>query len=232
MMAIDQTIFGEGGNCYPACLATLFGVPLDRIPNFCALYKGTRWAVEAQRWLVQHVGVSFITLHVQEKDEEGVLPLPDGAVGILAGPAARGHHHAVVAKYRNGACEIIHDPHPSRAGLIKPVCFDFFVMMRPHADRGVRLIAPQLVGIPDRMYELMNELMLRRGPDALRGRVWKMNLATLEAAVQGFCPPGPGFPDLRGGTKGVLLGYPVVVQDDLPSGWIEFEWPARNAVPA
>src|SRR5687768_10683453 len=51
MRPVDQTLFGVGvGNCFPACVSTITGIPLADIPNFCALYAGPDWYAHFQRW--------------------------------------------------------------------------------------------------------------------------------------------------------------------------------------
>src|SRR5262245_14456648 len=47
------------GNCYPAALASLFGVRLIDVPNFGAGHRGTDWYFYAQEWLRQY-NITFI----------------------------------------------------------------------------------------------------------------------------------------------------------------------------
>jgi hypothetical protein len=57
---------------------------------------------------------------------------------IAGGPAARGHQHSVV--YR-GVDELVHDPHPSRAGLIEVEDFTFITVADPKL--ALWLLAPR-----------------------------------------------------------------------------------------
>jgi len=36
MNLIDQTTFGEEGNCFAACVATVLGMRLEEVPDFNA----------------------------------------------------------------------------------------------------------------------------------------------------------------------------------------------------
>ncbi len=105
MIKVDQTIFGQAeGNCFPACLASLLHYDLEYLPN----HHDKDWFIKYQEWLMQNAGVYMLCL-------EGYTPrehVPGYA--IFSGPSPRNSGlHAVVGY----AGEIVHDPHPSRAGL-------------------------------------------------------------------------------------------------------------------
>jgi hypothetical protein len=106
MKPVDQTRFGvPEGNCFPACVATILHLSIEDVPSFCA--KGDGWFQDFQDWLRRH-GLYAVML----KHEDGWSP--DGFY-ILSGKSPRGDFlHAVVAQ----GADIVHDPHPSRAGLV------------------------------------------------------------------------------------------------------------------
>ena len=111
MKPVDQTIFGfEKGNCMQACIASIFEVSLDEIPNFMRdgeknyLYNLNEWC-----------------------DEFGIICFDVGADGdsskifkdmhvIITGKSPRDEskQHAVI--YYNG--KMIHDPHVDKTGII------------------------------------------------------------------------------------------------------------------
>ena len=113
MKPVDQTVFTvPGGNCFSACVATLLELPLDRVPYFMGDFDepdGVWWERFA-RWLAPH---GFYPLNF------GCPPngdwYPRGEYILSAGSPRGDFDHSVVAIGR----EIVHDPHPSRAGLVR-----------------------------------------------------------------------------------------------------------------
>lgn len=117
MICVDQTVFGfPQGNCLAACVASLLHVPLESIPDFSRM----EWLDELRRWAEPH----------------GFYPLcfsldtnwrPPGLY-ILGGQSPRGDFlHAVIAR----GSDIVHDPHPSRAGVLTHVDATIFVRLDP-----------------------------------------------------------------------------------------------------
>lgn len=124
MRPVDMTIFHDPprsyGNCFSACLASLLELPIEDFDEFHRLYSA--WGVlydsgEKVPWetRVAHMHeiekrAGHIPVHVQLG---GDAIVPRGW-SIANGPAERGVDHSCVAL--DGI--IIHDPHPSRTGLI------------------------------------------------------------------------------------------------------------------
>lgn len=120
---VDQTIFATDpdrkGNCVAACVATLLGIPLDRVPHFIefGIAYGDSDNVQevsaGHHWWAMMLG--FLAGHglwVVELDK-----VTDAEVGepvLVAGMSPRGVVHQVI--YRSG--RLWHDPHPSRAGVL------------------------------------------------------------------------------------------------------------------
>ncbi len=102
MKFIDQTKFGEEGNCNAACLATILGLQRDEIPNFgLETPKGQNWATAQNLWLAKY-GIVILTIDLTPK---GKLPwlnaLADKIPCIISGKSPRkDFHHAVVGQYR------------------------------------------------------------------------------------------------------------------------------------
>ena len=113
------------GDCFRCCIASLLDLYADQVPHFCDYdWKDTsgRWFTDLNKWLAPR-GLSYIEMPVADGGSDSVakwlsavIPFGFDAYHILGGKSPRGFDHAVVA--RNGA--IIHDPHPSRAGLVGP----------------------------------------------------------------------------------------------------------------
>ncbi len=144
MKPVDQTRCNCGdllteapGNCWTACIASILELPLADVPDEAAFWKpGLR---QAQSW-IPYEKAMFAWLR-----QRGLLlveiKLPDvffrgddwDPLCILSGPSPRNPevHHAVVAR----GTTIIHDPHPTKAGLLtiegKPWWYEFFVPIDP-----------------------------------------------------------------------------------------------------
>lgn len=134
----DQTTFsdrdaGTHGDCCRACVATILQIDPDQIPhpiNEVGDPKG-EWNPQFHAYL-RSIGYS---LRIVDYGAEGDMMNPDlrdanwgGAVipriVMAAGPSWRGPWmHAVV--WDRYAGRMIHDPHPSRAGLIEILALDY-----------------------------------------------------------------------------------------------------------
>lgn len=135
-----HTIDGTPGDCWRACIASLLDVPnLTDVPHF-ALHWRSSWEHQ-QRWLYQRrLAMAWAPLHPDKAvdthpDGSPVyysLPEPGerlhGQVGdlvLLSGPSPRGPFSHVVIGTPHG--DVVHDPHPSRAGLLEIRQLDWLV---------------------------------------------------------------------------------------------------------
>lgn len=108
MKPVDQTNFydpekGTRGNCQQAAVASLLGLPLEEVPNFMEQPSGfwqSFWEFIASRGLeaIELSGLRHFDCY-----------------HLAYGQSSRGVSHAVV--YANG--KLVHDPHPSREGIIE-----------------------------------------------------------------------------------------------------------------
>lgn len=134
---IDQTTFGfPGGNCFSACVATIFEVDLSWVPYFMGETEkeAEEWFARFEPWLAtfSRTQMSHELYAIQaglngDKDEWR----PQG-IHILSGQSPRkpddpNAYHSVVARGH----EIIFDPHPSRDGLLTILDTVFFVTVDP-----------------------------------------------------------------------------------------------------
>jgi hypothetical protein len=98
---------GKEGNCTQAVVASILGLDLDEVPDFNLLHKddphaGPYWQ-HLEEWFAER-GWCFLIGPGDRSYETYYL---------AAGPSPRGVSHFVVM--RDGA--VVHDPHPSRAGI-------------------------------------------------------------------------------------------------------------------
>lgn len=126
----DQTILrcvdasGQRGNCFAACIASLLEVPIAEVPNFV---DSDEWPFNFQKWLRER-GFFYLLTEVNAGDIEAWVGL--GGYHVINGQGPRENcRHSVVGL----AGEMVFDPHPSRAGLLKVEEFGFLIPMDPAA---------------------------------------------------------------------------------------------------
>lgn len=100
---------GRPGDCWKACVASLLGVEdYDSVPHFVEL---DNWWAETYQYIWKQSRKSLN--HWRDpKYAPSYLQLFIGA-----GPSPRGPFHHAVLVDREG--KLVHDPHPSRAGLLQ-----------------------------------------------------------------------------------------------------------------
>ncbi len=130
MIPVDQTILKPPmGNCYAACLASVFEVPLETVPHPTAEEGASAedWSRYEERLEREFLGPRGLrALYLQAI--EGWHPY---GYSILSAISPRGEHeHAVVCL--DGA--VVHDPHPDRhMGIGKPMTWIVFQCSDPAA---------------------------------------------------------------------------------------------------
>jgi hypothetical protein len=107
MIPVDQTTFGiPGGNCFSACVASLLNLPIDDVPYFMG---AENWLTAFTEWLRLY-SMYPIVFKVNTSPDDTWRP---AGYHILGGQSVRGPHSVVARGH-----DIVHDPHPSRSGLI------------------------------------------------------------------------------------------------------------------
>lgn len=112
---------GVIGNCYTACIASLFSVKIEDLADFEEMYG--RWATACdadkpddalcqQVYLEMTKVTGHILLQIDSADPAIGGRLPEG-FSIACGDGPRGFGHAVIAL--DG--RVFWDPHPDRTGL-------------------------------------------------------------------------------------------------------------------
>ena len=127
MIPVHQTDFSPGGgNALQACVASLFSLPLEAVPNFIS---APDYRAALNHWL-QERNLSFLKIELKQ----GVLHFaPPGTECILAGASPRGNfRHAVLGRtLASDRFEIIFDPHPDQTGLAgAPLWVGFFTKLK------------------------------------------------------------------------------------------------------
>ena len=99
---------GRPGDCWKACIASLLDVEdYDSVPHFV---EHDDWWGETYRYVEQRTGTWLRKWRNPELIPDGL----DFLIGV--GPSPRGDfYHAVIV---DRAGKLVHDPHPSQAGLI------------------------------------------------------------------------------------------------------------------
>lgn len=119
---VKQTELGNTGNCFSACLASLFGVPLDTVPNFAKLGEAN-WGKNINAWLKDKgYGMIFVSTN-----PENLASYP--GILIVAGYTQRSKDvlHAVL--WHDG--KLLFDPHPDNSGILEPLTMDILYPLDP-----------------------------------------------------------------------------------------------------
>lgn len=124
MIPVDQTICDfKKGNCYQACVASIFEVELTCIPNFMG--HGPDRFVEIWDAWADMQGLAVFDLDLTRNNNW--LEIFKGAYVVVTGlsPRDKNHYHSVV--FYNGV--MVHDPHPDKTGIIgKPEIATVFAL--------------------------------------------------------------------------------------------------------
>ena len=130
----DQTIMAGGdvpGNCFQAALAGVLGMSLNAVPHF-PLLGIHHWMRACAAWL-------------EAEHDLLINTFPDESLGtvrrlhIINGQTERGTSHAVIGDTATG--EMVHDPHPSRAGLTF-INSRFYFHQKPRVPSGMPSVLP------------------------------------------------------------------------------------------
>lgn len=106
---VRQTDFSAGhGNALQACAASIFGLPIDSVPNFIQLKCGYEQGIAEFVAPLKPRKVSLPADPASKLDEDV------GRLCILRGKSPRGEHgHVVVARAKSGGgFDFVCDPHP------------------------------------------------------------------------------------------------------------------------
>jgi len=126
MIPVEQIVFNnQEGDCFRACIASIFELPIDAVPNFWEQTQDMYKFFDLNnKWLAEHLGYKCVTWEMKPDDVEVLNDI----LCVACAESPRGNvDHAVV--WLNG---LLHDPHPSKSGLAKdPTTFTVFIPLDP-----------------------------------------------------------------------------------------------------
>lgn len=129
MKPVYQTKYGEGeGNCFQACLASIFELELEDVPDFCNVYptKDNTWFNEYTKWL-NGKGYSVLTFSLLENSSISLNgPQLRGCILLVSGKNKNKVQHCTI--YRDGEC--IHNPNKNCTGIV-PEYVDIIFPLNP-----------------------------------------------------------------------------------------------------
>jgi len=141
MKPVTQTLFGrpdgpveEIGNCYPACVATLLDLDLADVPHVHQMHPEPTAALEESLRFLRKHGYTELCFEWAP----WLNQYAPGSLAIFGGQSPRGDwSHAVVGEITATGWRMVHDPHPSRDGLVgEPTDVQLLVKLIP-APAGV-----------------------------------------------------------------------------------------------
>ena len=128
MIPVDQDIFtdpekGTIGNCFQASIASLLEIPLSEVPHFYGDGEQQGW-FKFREWLRERYDMEVATF---PPHTGGAIKFLEGCYYLVSGWTVRGTNHMCVG--RDG--HVIHDPHPSKAGLLSQETFTVLIPTDP-----------------------------------------------------------------------------------------------------
>lgn len=127
MKPVFQTRFGKEGNCWAACLASLFEVPLEEVDHCSGNHED--WLQNTTKWLAAR-GWYYLELTFPRDGQIKCTAPPDGQLLICGCVTERGLNHAVIGeihitdRHDDGQVKsydvyVAHDPIPGGSKEIK-----------------------------------------------------------------------------------------------------------------
>lgn len=153
MKPVDMTIIhdpenGAIGDCFRCCIASLLSLPASEVPHFCDYDwndpDGGKWFRHLNEWL-KPKGLCYVELAIPPNglwDWDEWASAGFSPYYVMSGQSPRARHSVVAHKG-----EVVHDPHPSRVGLVGPYAdgdqagnysYGFIVL---HCDSPADLVA-------------------------------------------------------------------------------------------
>lgn len=146
MKPVFQTVFAteehpKQGDCFRACIASILELPIDAVPDFCAIPHD--WENNFHEWLSAH---GLATVEVNLGQGQIVYPVTDGTICIVSGTTKRHptRLHSVIGrvtwdqdKQPSGAArpflvfEFLHDPFPDGGFLLTCKTVNFIMGKDP-----------------------------------------------------------------------------------------------------
>lgn len=130
---------GRPGDCYRACIASVFEMELEDVPHFVEIGEhlgdddgsGTHhWWHVTREWLRRVFNLDICNIGVESWPQVRADVLQsDWRWALAAGKSPRDTNHIVV--WDAVADELAHDPSPHGGGIVKPEFFEVFCQPYP-----------------------------------------------------------------------------------------------------
>jgi hypothetical protein len=135
MKPVTQTIVGRQGNCYAACLASIFEISIEEVPEFHdGVVAGMDsnevnriWNTNVRNWLRDCFGLGVVVLTFENANQWHGLWLQGYHIVSGGSPREPGMLHATV--WHDGV--MVHDPHPVPAPLMDLKVIDILYPINP-----------------------------------------------------------------------------------------------------
>jgi hypothetical protein len=123
------------GNCFQACLASIFELPIDKVPDEVEVWKsGERAESWPKYWQLINSWLASRNLSFLEVEINSAIRNWNDTYEIITGPSPRNKGRHAVVGYGG---KIIFDPHPDNTGLKGTEdewTYGFFVKINPAID--------------------------------------------------------------------------------------------------
>lgn len=147
MKPVKQTRVGKGGNCFSACIASIFEIELDEVPDLAPRedIEGPEQDKILNDWLIQF-GLRFFSFRLHDKKYAEVLF--KNVFHTICGTSPRDPDLDHIVVGFNG--EMIHDPHPDGVGVKGFLTYGVFFAVDPFKTKKTKIAMAELDAIVDR----------------------------------------------------------------------------------
>lgn len=112
MKKVMQT---DNNNCFQACIASIFEIEIEEIPNLAPHEENGKWIIVLNKWLQNKYKLNYIESYISLNEGQILFKQGTGYYHIIIGVPSINKviKHAVVGY----AGKIIFDPHPKKIGI-------------------------------------------------------------------------------------------------------------------
>ena len=122
MKPLMQTRFGEEGNCFAACVASILEVSIDEVPWLEDPENWQDYSLRLNNYLKERHDLKLFAFGFESITSHFPDALTDGYY-IVSGKIHGGLEHSVV--HKNG--ELVHDSNPKKNKIIELECIYLFI---------------------------------------------------------------------------------------------------------
>jgi hypothetical protein len=122
MKPVMQTKYGEDGNCFAACVASILEVSIDEVPWLIEPENWEDYSLRLNKYLKEKHNLKLFQFGFDSLTNHYPDAITDGYY-IVSGNIKGGLEHSVI--YKNG--ELIHDSNPKKNKILKLECIYLFI---------------------------------------------------------------------------------------------------------